>query len=135
MHNAIAFIEVLAASGLTTSTIQTYISAIKAKCVEFDINGFSWAHHKLGLMVRSCSRTSTFSPPTKQVLSPLTLTQLINHVATFPQGSIYRALFLLSFHGFLGAPTSFTHPNHLFSHFVISPEATSLYPPRAFRSS
>ena len=80
--------------------IQTYISAIKAKCVEFDINGFSWAHHKVGLMVRSCSRTSTFNPPTKQVLSPLTLTQPINHVATIPQGSIYRALFLLAFHGF-----------------------------------
>ena len=39
VNNAIVFIEVLAASGLTSITILTYISAIKAKCVEFDING------------------------------------------------------------------------------------------------
>ena len=33
VNNAIAFIKVLAASGLTSSTILTYISTIKAKCL------------------------------------------------------------------------------------------------------
>ena len=37
VNDAIAFIEVLAASGLTSVTILTYISAIKAKCIEFNL--------------------------------------------------------------------------------------------------
>ena len=88
VNDAIAFIEVLAASGLTSVTILTYISAIKAKCIEFNLVSFCWSHHKVALMVRACSRTATFNPPTKQILSPLTLTQLINHVSTIPHGPI-----------------------------------------------
>ena len=100
VNNAIAFIEVLAASSLTSSTIMTYVSAIKAKCVEFNLNGLSWSHHKVALMIRSCSRTAMYNPPTKQVLSPLNLTQLVHHVSTTPQGPLFKALFLLAFHGF-----------------------------------
>ena len=51
-------------------------------------------------MIRSCSRTAICNSPTQQVLPPLTLTQLVNQVSTIPYGWIYKALFLLAFHGF-----------------------------------
>ena len=130
VNNAIAFIELSAASGLTSSTILTYISAIKAKCAELDINGLCWIQHKVDLMVRSCSHTSTFNPPTKQVLSPLTLTQPVIQIAIIPYGAIYKSLFLLAFHGFFQA--SFSRHNRLFSHFVTSPDVSISSPGLSF---
>ena len=37
VDNVIAFIEILAGSNYSCTTIGTYVSAIKAKCTEFDL--------------------------------------------------------------------------------------------------
>ena len=57
VNHAISFIEFLAWIGLATPTIATYISAIKAKCVQFNLTTSSWSHPRVALMLKSCSRT------------------------------------------------------------------------------
>ena len=100
VNNCINFIEFLAGSGITTATILTYISAIKAKCLQVGLSCHCWSHHRVALMVRSCSRTVAHQPGAKQVLTPQSLTQLIDLASSLPQGILYKTLFLLAFHGF-----------------------------------
>ena len=46
VNNCINFIEFLAGSGITTATIVTYISAIKAKCLQVGLSSHCWSHHR-----------------------------------------------------------------------------------------
>ena len=55
----ISFLEMLASSGLSTATIATYISPIKAKCSAFDIDNSSWLHPRVALMIRACQGPSS----------------------------------------------------------------------------
>ena len=45
-NNAVSFKKMLASSGLSTATIFTYITAIKAKCSAYGINPSPWSHPK-----------------------------------------------------------------------------------------
>ena len=101
VNQCISFIEFLAGSGLSTPTIFTYISAIKSKCHQFGLTTTPWSHPRVNTMLRACSRTIIHGPDSKQVLTPLTLTQLIVLTNSIPLGPMYKAIFLLAFHGFL----------------------------------
>ena len=100
MDNVIAFIEILGGSNYTCTTIGTYVSAIKAKCTEFDLPIEPWLHNKVARMLKAFARTAAFSPSIKHVLTPQLLLQLTRHVFSYPQGHIYQAIFLVAFHGF-----------------------------------
>ena len=100
VDHTVSFLEFLACSGLATPTIATYISAIKAKCILFNLPISSWSHPRVSLMLKSCSRTIQHISAPKQVLSPSTLTLLIYKLQSYPLGIIYKGLFLLAFHGF-----------------------------------
>ena len=100
VNHAISFIEFLAYNGLATPTIATYVSAIKAKCLQFNLTTVPWSHPRIPLMLKSCSRTIEHVTQPKQVLSPHTLTLLIAKLNSHPMGSMYKGLFLLAFHGF-----------------------------------
>ena len=89
------------------------------------------AHHKVGLIVRLCSFTAICNPSTKQVLSPLTLTQIVNQVSTILYGSMYKALFLLAFHGFFRISNLLSG---FLSHPVTSQGGTLPYHPWGFSS-
>ena len=69
VNNCKHFIEFLAGSGITTATNVTYISAIKAKCLQFGLSSHCLAHHRAAIMVRSCSRMVAHHPGVKQVLT------------------------------------------------------------------
>ena len=99
--DVLAFIEVLACSKLACSTIHGYMSAIKAIALQVNIDINVLYHKKVSLMLRSCSRTLPFAPNTKQILSPMALQSLIQAVSNQPMGILYKALFLVAFHGFL----------------------------------
>ena len=99
VNNPISFIECLASS-LSTATILTYVSAIKAKPCQLGLVFTSWSHNRVGLMLRSCSRMVIHQPGVKQVLTPQTLAQLIDLTSSLLHGIIYKTLFLLAFHGF-----------------------------------
>ena len=98
VDHVITFLEFLAGSGLSTPTILTCISAIKSKCSQFGIPSLPWSHPRVNIMLKSCSRTIMSSPDPKQVLTPQTLTQLIQLVNLLPLGPLYRAVFLLAIH-------------------------------------
>ena len=100
VDHVITFLEFLAGSGLSTPTILTYISAIKNKCSQFGIPYIPWSHPRVKIMLRSCSRTIMSPPDPKEVLTPQTLTRLIQLVNLLPLGPLYTAASLLAFYGF-----------------------------------
>ena len=101
VNNAICYVQFLVDSKLSTPTIQTYISAIKAKLTDFGCNCAIWSHPRVNLMLRACSRTVAIFNEPKHVLTPHILTAIINRLNVHALGSMYKALFLLAFHGFL----------------------------------
>ena len=94
------FVQFLVDSRLSTPTIHTYLSAIKSKLSSFGFDNSIWSHNRVILMLKACSRTVAIFKQPKHVLTPITLTAFIHRVSFHPQGSLFKALFLLAFHGF-----------------------------------
>ena len=94
VNNAICFIQCLVDSGLSTLTIHTYLSAIKSNLSSFGIDNSIWLCHRVLLMLKTCSETvAGFNQP-KHVLTPRTLTDFINRLSFYPEGCLFKALFL-----------------------------------------
>ena len=61
-------------------------------------------------MRKACSRTVDIFKQPNHVLTPIILTKYIDRLSFHPHGGLFKALFLLAFHGFLSnlLPTSQT---------------------------
>ena len=74
-----------------------------------------WLHHRVSLILRSCSCTVTYQPGVKQVLTLQSLTQPFHLASSLLHGVFYKALFLLTFHVFSEYPISYLLQNRLSS--------------------
>ena len=135
VNNIICFVQFLVDSRLSTPTIHTYISAIKSRLSSFGFDNSNWSHPRVILMLKACSRTVAIFKQPKHVLTPSTLTALIHRVSFHPQAPLFKALFLLAFHGFFRisnllptSQTTFQSHRHLVRGDVsITPPGVTVY--------
>ncbi len=95
----IAFVQMLYNSKLSSATIVNYLTGIKDHALRFDIN-LDFEHHRVQLLLKSLAKHPHTSVAVKKIFTVDLLSQLIAKSEILQQSVLYRAIFLVAFHGF-----------------------------------
>ena len=69
MDNVIALVEILAGNNFGCTPIGTYVLAIMAELIEFDLPIEPWLHNKVARILKVCACTE-FPPPSSMCYHP-----------------------------------------------------------------
>ena len=95
-----AFIQMLINARLSPRTIQGHISAIKYTSAKFNLPTSFLSHNLVHHLIKSIPQLPSNPLTIKQLFTPSLLQQLLLKQNSFPHPLLYKALYLLAFHGF-----------------------------------
>ena len=88
--------------GVSVHMLCNYVSAIKAKFIMYDLNHRLLEHHKVKYLLKSILINRPLSVPTRNVMDPQTLKNLIKLCQDIHMGFVFKTVFLLAYFVFLG---------------------------------
>ena len=116
----IGFIEMLARDNLSYATIVNYLSGIKTMLKKLNVNVSPFEHVIIADMLKACQRTILTRHKSKYVFTSELMHQLVITCRVLQHPVVYRAIFLMAFHGFFRisnlvptSPYSFLLQKHL----------------------
>ena len=101
MAHILCFLEFLVNSNVSVSMIQNYLSALKAKFILYQLDHHVLADQKIRLYVNSLKINRPLNPVTRNIMTIKVLKHLTCLCDTIFMGSVYKAIFLVAFFGFL----------------------------------
>ena len=96
----LGFLEFLAHSGLSHFTISNYLAGLRAMFHRFSLPVTLLHSKNISLILQSFSKSLKYSPKPKGVFNIQQLLAIIQLTEKFPHSRIFKAIFLLAFHGF-----------------------------------
>ncbi len=105
LPHILGFIELCANSGVSHKTINNYVSGLKVLFNKYNLPVHILDQKDVYLMLFSCSKNLRYVPLPKGIFTIQHLTAIIQHCSLLQYPKVYKAIFLLAFHGFLGSLT------------------------------
>ena len=96
----LGFLEFLAHSGLSHFTISNYLAGLKAMFHRFSLPLALLNSKNVSLMLQSFSKSLKYCPKPKGVFNIQQLLAIVQLTSKFSHPRIFKAIFLLAFHGF-----------------------------------
>lgn len=126
-HHILGFLETLASSELSYPTIVNYLSGLKAAFHKYQLQLALLETKNVNWMLLSMSKNLPYCPRHKGVFSIDQLVAIVRCCDSLPHPLLYRAIFLLAFHGFFrlsnlvpSSQTTFDVTRHLARGDVVS---------------
>ena len=120
-HTILAFLEYLHQNSLSPKVIKNYLSSIKSMAFQFNIDHSALSHYTISRYLRSLSINSTFRPTPRGIFDIQTLYRISILCDSLHDPSLFRAIFLVAFYGFLRMSNIAPHSSKCFSqdiHFL-----------------
>ena len=101
LHNIMVFIEYLHQNFISYKVISSYVSSIESMSLLYNLPSENFSHPAITRLLRSISLSSHFAPTSRGIFDIRTLYTISIACDSTDDPHLYRAIFLVAFHGFL----------------------------------
>ena len=116
VHNILTFAEYLYQNNVSPRVISTYLSSIQAKAKFFNWDVTPFTHPSISRYIRSITINSPFNPTPRGVFDLQTLYNIFISCDILNDPTLFRAIFLTAFFGFLRMSNIAPHSSSKFDH-------------------
>ena len=101
LHSVMAYLEYLALNKVSVHMVANNVAAIKANFVMYGIDHSVMAHPRVKYFLKSMRINRPLSVPVRNVMSLQNLVDIVHLCDNILFGSVFKAVFLIAFFGFL----------------------------------
>ena len=114
LQHILCFMQFLSNSELSVHMIANYLSAVKANFILYGLNDAVFQNQKIKLYMKSLKINRPLKPVQRNIMSIETLKRVATLCKNVFMGSVYRAVFLVAYFGFLRLSNMAPHSVSLF---------------------
>ena len=109
LHSVMAYLEYLALNKVSVHMVANNVAAIKANFVMYGIDHSVMEHPRVKYFLKSMRINRPLSVPVRNVMSLQNLVDIVHLCDNILFGSVFKAVFLIAFFGFLRISNIATH--------------------------